>query len=127
MSSVVQPKLAYIASLLATTATSQSGSLTATVDLSNAWQGAIPVQVSWKSGVSADAIVNAYISNDGGVTFDTNPTFSIPVARKAGGSLSQSTIILPTGIWALQILNSGPSTGSAAILTAAIMTSMLIQ
>lgn len=80
--------------------------------------------MSWKSGVSADGVINAYPSNDGGATYDSNPAFSISIAR-ATGATRQTSIRLPVGQYALQILNSGPSTGSAATLTAMIVTSIL--
>lgn len=124
--SLATPVLAWLASLLATTATSQSGSLTVTVNITQGWEIQIPIAVSWKSAVSADAIVNAYPSSDGGATYDNNPAFSIAIPRQAGGVRSMASIKLPTGQYALQILNSGPSTGSAQIVTAQIITALQI-
>jgi hypothetical protein len=119
------PQMAWIASLLATTATTQSGSLTVTVNITQGWQITLPIQMTWKSGVSADGVINAYPSSDGGVTYDSNPAFSVSVARAGGSVTKQTSIILPTGQWAIQILNSGPSTGSAAIPTASLITAIL--
>lgn len=120
--------MAWQAALMATTATTQSGSLTVTVNITNNWEINVPVQISWKSGVSADAVINAYPSSDGGVTYDVNPAFSISIARGTVSSVTRQTSIrLPTGQWALQILNSGPSTGSAAVITAAIITAIQNQ
>lgn len=125
--SVSVPLITWISSLMGTaTATSQSGSLTATVNLTAGWEIQIPIMISWKSGVSADAIVNVYASNDGGANYDSNPIISMPLARAGGGS-ARGTLKLPTGQYALQILNSGPSTGSAAILTAQVLTGILNQ
>ena len=125
MSSISIPILAWLASLLATTATSTSGSLTVTVNITQGWEVSIPVQMSWISGVSADGVVNAYPSYDGGVTYDNNPAFSIGIARQAGGTMKQASIRLPVGQWALQILNSGPSSGSAAVVTGQVLTAIL--
>lgn len=120
--------MAWIASLLTTTATTVSGSLTVTVNITQGWEVRIPVQMTWKSGVSADGVINAYPSNDGGANYDVNPAFSISIARGTTSSVIRSTsIILPTGQWALQVLNSGPSTGSAAILTGVVITAILNQ
>lgn len=119
------PILAFQASLLATTATSLSASLTATVNITQGWEINIPVQMSWKSGVSADGVINAYPSSDGGATYDNNPAFSISIARGTVSSvIRQTSIKLPTGQYALQILNSGPSTGSVAINTAVLITAI---
>jgi len=122
--SVSTPQLAWIASLMATSATTQSGSLTATVNITQGWEIQVPVQMTWKSSVSADGVINAYPSNDGGVTYDNNPAFSISIARATGSVTKQTSIRLPVGQWALQILNSGPSTGSAAINTAMVVTAI---
>ncbi len=125
---VSTPQLAWLASLLATTATTVSGSLTTTVNITQGWEIQVPIQMTWKSGVSADAVVNAYPSNDGGATYDVNPAFSISIARGATSSvLRQTSIRLPVGQYALQILNSGPSTGSAAVVTAMIVTAIQNQ
>lgn len=125
--SVSTPILAYQASLLAATATTQSGSLTVTVNITGNWEIQLPVAITWKSGVSADAVINAYPSNDGGVTYDTNPAFSTSIARSTTSSVkAQTSIRLPVGQWALQILNSGPSTGSASIGTAMVVTAVNI-
>lgn len=126
--SVAIPQLAWLSALLATTATSQSGSLTVTVNITQGWEINIPVQMSWKSGVSADGVINAFPSSDGGNTYDTAPQFSVNIPRGTVSSvISQASIRIPTGQWALQIINSGPSTGSAAVVTALIVTAILNQ
>lgn len=125
---VATPQLAWVASIMTAAATSQSGSLTATVNITQGWEINVPVQVTWKSGVSADAIVNAFPSSDGGATYDVNPSYSVSIARGTTSSVTRSTSLrLPTGQWALQILNSGPSTGSAAVLTVVVLTGILVQ
>lgn len=125
--SVAIPQLGYIAALMAVTATTQSGSLTATAAITQGWEINIPVEMTWKSGVSADGVINAFPSSDGGASYDNNPAFSISIARSTTSSVTKRTSIrLPTGIWALQILNSGPSTGSVAIDTAQVITAISI-
>ena len=122
------PQLAWLASLLATSATTVSGSLTVTANITKNWEINIPVQMTWISGVSADGVINAFPSSDGGTHFDVNPAFSISIARgTTSSSTRQTSIRLPTGQWALQILNSGPSTGSASVVTAQIITSIQNQ
>ena len=131
MATVSTPVIAWIASLMTNpTATSVSGSLTATANITQGWEIQIPVRVGWISGVSADAVINAYPSNDGGASYDSNPAFSISIARPTvGGSanLRQTSIRLPVGQYALQFINSGPSSGSVQFLTAMVVTSILNQ
>lgn len=123
--SVVTPQLAWIASLLPATATATSGSLTVTVNITAGWEVNLPVQISFKSGVSADAVINAYPSSDGGTTYDNNPAFSMSIGRgTVSSTVRQTSIRLPVGQYALQILNSGPSSGSAAILTGMVVTAI---
>lgn len=121
------PIIAWQASLLAATATAVSGALTVTANLTGGWEFQLPIAITWKSGVSADAVVNAYPSNDGGNTYDTNPVFSTSIARSTVSSTrSQTSIRLPVGQYAITILNSGPSTGSASIGTAMVITGINI-
>lgn len=122
--SVSNPVLAWTASLIGAAAgANQSTSLTATVNITNAWEVQVPVKIQF-SNVSADAVINAYPSNDGGAAFDSNPAFSISVARITGGGLRQTSIRLPVGQYALQLLNSGPSSSSFQVLTAMVVTAI---
>lgn len=128
MATISTPVKAWVASLMTNiTSTSVSGSLTATANITAAWEIAVPVKVGWISGISADAVINAYPSNDGGTTYDSNPAFSISIARPAGGGTRQTGIRLPTGQYALQFINSGPSSGSMQFLTAEVITAILNQ
>ena len=129
MATVSTPVIAWIASLMTSvTATSVSGSLTATAHITQGWEIQIPVKVGWISGISADAVVNAYPSNDGGATYDTNPAFSISIARPLLTVKTATTSIrLPVGQYALQFVNSGPSSGSVQFLTAMVVTAILNQ
>lgn len=122
---VSTPVLAWIAQLMSSiTATSVSGSITATVNITQGWEINIPIKMGWISGISADAVVNAYPSSDGGATYDSNPAFSISIARPAGGGTRQSSIRLPIGQYALVIVNSGPSSGSVLVGTPVIITAI---
>lgn len=118
---VSTPVLAWVASLLATTGVTQSSSLTTTVNITQGWEVQIPVKVAF-SNVSADAVINAYPSNDGGATFDSNPAFSISVARASG--LKQTSVRLPVGQYALQLLNSGPNSATFQVLTQMVVTAI---
>lgn len=120
--SVSNPVLAWQASLLGSTGVGISSSLTVTVNITGNWEIQVPVQIQF-SNVSADAVINAYPSNDGGATYDSNPAFSISIARAAGAS-RRTSIRLPVGQYALQLLNSGPSSASFQVLTAMIVTSI---
>ncbi len=127
MATVSTPVLAWISSLIsASTGVNQSSSLTTTVNITNGWEVQVPIKIQY-SNVSADAVVNAYPSNDGGATYDSNPAFSISVARVSGGGLRQTSIRLPVGQYALQLLNSGPSSSSFQVLTAMVVTAILNQ
>lgn len=127
MATVSSPVLAWTASLIsAATGTNQSSSLTTTVSITNNWEVQIPVKVQF-SNVSADAVINAYPSNDGGVAFDSNPAFSISVARVSGGGAAQTSIRLPVGQYALQLLNSGPGSSLFQVLTQMVVTAILNQ
>jgi hypothetical protein len=101
MATTSTPVIAWIASLMTNiTSTSVSGSLTATANITQGWEIQIPVKVGWISGISADAVINAYPSNDGGATYDSNPAFSISIARPGGGGIRQTSIRLPVGQYA---------------------------
>lgn len=127
MATVSNPVLAWTASLIGTaTGANQSTSLTTTVNITQGWEIQIPVKVQF-SNVSADAVINAYPTNDGGATFDSNPAFSISVARASGGGARQTSIRLPVGQYALQLLNSGPSSSTFQVLTQMIVTAILNQ
>lgn len=125
MATVVStPVITWTASLIAAaTGANQSSSLTTTVNITNNWEIQIPIKVQF-SNVSADAVINAYPSNDGGAAFDSNPAFSISVARVPGGGARQTSVRLPVGQYALQLLNSGPSSASFQVLTQMVVTAI---
>lgn len=124
MATVSTPVITWTASLIsAATGTNQSTSLTTTVSITNGWEVQIPVKVQF-SNVSADAVINAYPSNDGGVAFDSNPAFSISIARASGGGQRQTSLRLPVGQYALQLLNSGPNSATFQVLTAMVVTAI---
>lgn len=120
---VSTPVLAWIASLLGSaTGVNQSSSLTATVNITSAWEVQVPIKIQY-SAVSADATVSAYPSNDGGANYDSNPAYSISLIR-ATGATKQASIRLPAGQWALQLLNSGPNSATFQVLTAQVVTAV---
>lgn len=121
--SVSTPVLAWTAALLTSAGgVVQSGSITVTVNITGAWEVQIPVSIRY-SNVSADAVVNAYPSNDGGVTYDSNPAFSISISR-AQGTVQRTSLRLPVGQYALQLLNSGPNSATFSVLTAMVVTAI---
>lgn len=124
--SVSTPVIAWTASLIGgSTGVGISGSLTTTVNITGNWEVQVPVSIQF-SNVSADAVINAYPSNDGGATYDSNPAFSISIAR-AGGAVRRTSIRLPVGQYALQLLNSGPNSATFQVLTAMVVTAILNQ
>lgn len=124
MATVSTPVITWTASLISSaTGANQSSALTTTVNITNNWEVQVPVKVQF-SNVSADAVINAYPSNDGGATFDSNPAFSISVARVSGGGTRQTSIRLPVGQYALSLLNSGPNSSTFQVLTAMVVTAI---
>lgn len=125
MSTVSTPVLAYVATILALASggVNQSSTVIATVNFNTAWEGQVPVQIRY-SNVSADAVIYVYPSNDGGVTYDTDPmtSFSIP---RAQGTSRQVSIRLPSGQYQLALVNSGPNSASFAVLTQQILTAVI--
>jgi hypothetical protein len=126
MATISTPVTAWVATLLAATGTNQSTSLTVTVNITAGWEVQIPVQVQY-SNVSADAVVNVYSSMDGGANYETSPlmSFSLPsVTNLPATRLVKSSIRLTTGQYAIQLLASGSSSESFAVLTQAVITAI---
>ena len=125
MATISTPVLAYVATILALASggVAQSTTILATVNFNTAWEGQIPIQIRY-SNVSADAVIFVYPSNDGGVTFDTDPmtSFSIP---RAQGTTRQVSVRLPTGQYQLALLNSGPDSASFAVLTQQLLSAVV--
>lgn len=127
MATLSTPVLAWTSSLIgAATGVNQSTSLTTTVNITGQWEVIVPVKIQY-SNVSADAVINAYPTSDGGANFDSNPAFSISIARVSGGGVRQTSIRLPVGMYALQLLNSGPSSVTFQVLTAMVVTGIQNQ
>ena len=122
MATVSTPVVAWVASVMAGTATNQSTSLTATVHITGGWEIQIPVAVQF-SNVSADPVVSIYPSMDGGATFDTTAMTSFSVGRVATAK-GQASIRLSTGQYAIQLLNSGPNTATFMVLTQLVISSI---
>lgn len=125
MATVVStPVSTWVATLLALASggVNQSASLTVTVHLTQGWEIQIPIQVSHQANISADPVVNVFTSNDGGVTFDSNPFISFSVARASGGGGRIQSLRLTTGQYCIQLLNSGPNSAFFGVLTQLVVT-----
>lgn len=123
MATVSTPVITWVASLLESfTGATQSTSLTVTVNITQGWEIQIPIAIRY-SNVSADAVVNAYPSNDGGATYDSAPAFSLAIPRQ-GSVTRQASMRLPVGQYALQLLAPGPSSQAFQVLTAMVVTAI---
>lgn len=109
---------------MAATGANQSSNLTATFTLTGAFEAQMPFQVQM-SAVSNDPIIDFYPSMNGGATFDTVPLFSFSISRISGGGTAQSSISIPTGIYAIKMTTSGPDSQQFAILTQQVMTAYI--
>lgn len=123
MAVVSTPVLAWVASILTATGVTQSGSLTVTVNNTSGWEVQIPIRIQ-QSNVSNDPVVNVFASDDGGANYDTAPMTSFALPRVSGGGVTQATIRLPTGQYAIQLLNTGPSSSSFSVLTQIVVTAV---
>lgn len=96
--------------------------LTVTVNITQQWEIQVPCGVRYGTNVSLATAVNIYPSNDGGVTFDTEPllAFSIPTTASVNKIAS---IRLTTGMYAIQMIASSPST-TFFVLTQEVITAI---
>lgn len=124
MATISQPILAWVSTILASTGVNQSSNLTATVHVTQGWEVQIPFRAQF-SNVSNDPIVSIYPSSDGGANFDTQAMiqFAIPNVN-SGTRISQFSVRIPTGQYAIQITSSGPNSQSFQILTAQVITAI---
>jgi hypothetical protein len=101
--------LAWVATLDAGGFTSIGQSRTATIALTQGIEVMFQVGAVYGTNVSVASTVAVYPSNDGGTNFDTEPMigFGIP---QASGATKKESCRLPTGIYAIQVLSSSPST-----------------
>ena len=112
------PVTVYLASIMTGTGIVQSSSVTATIVNTGAWEIQVPIAIQF-SNVSGDPIINIYRSTDAGNSFETTPTTSFSIARvTAGARIGRVSVSLTTGLYALQLLNSGPNSAVFNILTA---------
>ena len=124
MASVSTPQMAWIASLLTATGVNVSSSLTVTVNVTGGWEVQIPVIVQM-SNVSNDPVVNVFPSYDGGATYDINPMTSMALPMNiVAPRTSGSSIRLPTGQYAIQLLASGSQSQTFSVLTGVIITAV---
>lgn len=105
-----------------------SSSFTFTVNITQAWEVRIPVQVFFPTNVSAGPQINAFRSTDGGVTFDTVPLQPLGLPRQSGTS-NRITLRLETGQYAVQVFSGGGSTATWTIVvnTSELITAILNQ
>ena len=116
------PVETWAATLVSGVGIGQSQSYTFTVNITQAWEVRIPVQVFFPTNVSQGPQINAYRSTDGGVTFDTVPLQPLGLPRQSGTS-NRISLRLETGQYAVQVLSGG---GSAATWTIQVNTQELI-
>jgi hypothetical protein len=115
---------AWVATLNAGGFISHGQSLTVTVNLTAGWEIQVPVGVRYGSGVSLASAVFAYPSNDGGATFDTEPIAAMSVPATASVN-KVGSLRLTTGIYAIQVQSSSPST-TFFVLTQEVITAFNI-
>lgn len=123
MTTVSNPVKAYVATLNAGGFVSHGQSLTVTVNITQQWETQAQFGVRYGSNVSLATVVNIYPTNDGGATFDTVPlqSFAIPTTASVN---RVSSIRLTTGMYAIQMLSSSPST-TFFVLTQEQITSVI--
>lgn len=120
--SVATPVEAWAATLTGGTAIGNSSNYTFTVNITQAWEIRIPVNVLFPTNVSAGPQINAYRSTDGGSTFDTIPLNPLGLPRQSGGN-ARISLRLETGQYAVQVLAGG---GSTATWTVQVNTQELV-
>ena len=118
------PIIANVASIMTGTGLAQSSSITATIVNTGGYEVQVPIRIQF-SNVSADPIITVYRSTDNGTNFDTTGITSFSIARvTAAPRLGQASISLGTGVYALQLLNSGPNSAQFQILTQLVVTAI---
>lgn len=102
------PVSAWREQLHATSCLTQSGYVTMSIHITQAWGVKIPIVVGFPTTASVDAEITVHRTTDNGITFDSfqNPYMSAGVARVAN-STSQRSIELPTGQYAIVVCNGG--------------------
>lgn len=129
MATTSTPVSAWTSSIMAAIGTNQSTSLTVTVNITAGWEIQVPLQVQYSS-VSADSVVNIYSTMDGGANYETYPLMSIALPSSQNlpsNQLVKSSVRLTTGQYAIQLVASGPSSESFAILTQLVISSIINQ
>ena len=116
------PIIAHVASVMAGAAVNQSASLTATIVNTGGFEIQVPIRVRF-SNVSADPVITIYRTTDNGTNFDTTGVTAFSIGRISVGS-AQASIVLSTGVYAVQLLNSGPNTATFQILTQLVVTAV---
>jgi hypothetical protein len=131
MATAATPVITWAATIQAGVAIGQSGSFTFTVNLTQAWQYKIPIQIFFPTNVSAGPQINVYRSTDGGVSYDSVPLQPLGLPRQSGTS-QRISLKLETGQYVVQVLvGGGPGTGaqtwSVNVNTQELITAILNQ
>lgn len=119
--SIANPIKTWAATIQAGVGIGNSGSFTFTINLTQAWQVAVPVIVRPPANVSAGPQINVYRSQDGGNSFDTVPIQPLGLVRmnSSQAAFQQASLKLETGQYAIQVLVGG---GSTATWTVQVLT-----
>ena len=120
MATSARPVLAWVETLMDGTQVNASSYITATLHCTSGYEIQVPVKFTF-SNVSADPIIYIYPSSDGGATFDSTAMYAFSVQYVVGGS-RQNSIKLPTGQYALAILNAAHTTSTVQLLTQQVLT-----
>lgn len=123
VSTVIQ---AFLPTMIAGTGIVGSSSITATFNITSAWEAQIPIRTRQQvTTCSAPPEIRVYRSTDGGVSYANVPlpVFSVPLLA---GSEQDLTIRLDTGQYAIQLVSGGPLTASFAILTQYVITALQV-
>jgi len=109
MATVSTPVKTWVATLNAGGFISQGQGKTVTVNLTQGWEIQVPLGVRYGSAVSLATAITVYPSNDGGVTFDTEPLVSYAIPTTASVN-KVASVRLTTGMYAVVMTSSSPST-----------------
>ena len=122
------PVHAYIAAPLAAVGNSGTVWYTATINQIEAIEIRVDFECVTQATVSLPAQVNAYLSKDGGATFDTfNNPFLTRVLPRVVSSQERTTLVLPGGYWCLACNVPTPVTGTVLLNTAQVQTAVVFN
>ena len=124
MATVVStPVHAFIAAPLTQVGDTGTTWWTATINQPEAIEVRVDFQHVSGSVMSLPPQINAYLSKDGGATFDSfNNPFAVRQISRVTSSSEKTTLVLPGGYWALVVNNGTPWTSTVAIDTCQVHT-----